>query len=301
MDLYAKKTPGDYQQEYAEIFTGPIDWRQIEARKTPTYKWEDNGTYIRRPPMPENIRPEPPKLHDIKNGYVLALIGDDISADQLDPMGPISKESPAGAYLLAAGVAEGELDSFKQRRCNPEVAMRGILADPSVKNELVPDAPAGSALFPRTKAILPLSEMAEQCRKDNTPLILIAGKNFGTGEGRIASAKRLGFLGVKAVVAESFDPDYRAALVRANILPLQFKGEMTRKNLNLKGDETVGVAGASVELRPHMDMILTFSGPVSLERFIVRCAIETAEEAEYYRNGGLFSFVVREIYRKAQT
>jgi aconitate hydratase len=293
-------TPEMFRQRYSNVFEGPAEWKKVEVTTGLTYKWQDGSTYVKNPPYFENMPKEPAKLTDIRSARILALLGDSITTDHISPAGNIKKDGPAGDYLLERQVRPADFNSYGARRGNHEIMMRGTFANIRLKNEAAPGTSGGMAKHYPSGQIMPLYTAAMQYKDEGVPLVVFAGKEYGTGSSRDWAAKGTVLLGIRAVVVESFERIHRSNLVGMGVLPLQFKDGMTRKTLNLVGDETVEILGISSGLKPRMDMNVKITRADGVSETIpVMCRIDTADEIEYYRHGGILQYVLRGLMKAA--
>ena len=289
-----------FKKRYADVFNGDKFWRGIKTKPSLTYSWDDKSTYVRNPPYFEGMGQKPSALSNISGARPLGQFGDSITTDHISPAGSIKKDSPAGAYLGEQGVEAKDFNQYGTRRGNHEVMMRGTFANIRLKNEMVPGVEGGFTHHYQTDQPEPIFDVAMRYRKENTPQILIAGKEYGTGSSRDWAAKGVNLLGVKAVVCETFERIHRSNLVGMGVLPLQFKDGMTRKTLNLTGHESFDVSGIDGELKPGMDVPLTIHRrDGTSEKVILTCRIDTAEEVEYFKNGGVLHYVLRNLAHAA--
>ncbi|MBK8907862.1 MAG: aconitate hydratase AcnA [Rhodospirillales bacterium] len=287
-------TPEMYRTRYADVFTGTEEWRRIDVAIGETYDWEPESTYVRLPTFFEEGGQS--GFANIEGARPLALLGDSVTTDHISPAGAIKRDSPAGEYLMERGVKVAEFNSYGSRRGNHEVMMRGTFANIRIRNEMVPGTEGGvTKLMPDGKQ-MSIYDAAMAYQKDGVPLVVIAGKEYGTGSSRDWAAKGPRLLGVKAVVAESYERIHRSNLVGMGILPLQFKNGATRKTLKLDGSETFDITGIEGDVRPSMDVTLTIhrSGGES-ETAPVLCRIDTLEEVDYYRSGGILQYVLNNL------
>src|ERR1700740_2206698 len=238
-----------------------------------------------------DVNPAP--VEEIKKARVLAVLGDSVTTDHISPAGSIKKDSPAGKYLMAHGVEPKDLNSYGARRGHHEVMMRGTFANIRIKNEMVPGIEGGITKHQPSGEVMPIYDAAMKYQKDGTPLVVIGGKEYGTGSSRDWAAKGTNLLGVKAVLVESFERIHRSNLVGMGVLPLQFKGDMTRKSLNLDGTETFDVKGLT-GLKPLGDVQVTIHRKDGKsETITVQCRIDNSGELDYYKNGGVLHYVLR--------
>jgi aconitate hydratase len=237
---------------------------------------------------------QPSKIADIKGARILALFGDSITTDHISPAGNIKKASPAGAYLMAHGVDPVDFNSYGARRGHHEVMMRGTFANIRIKNEMLAGVEGGITKYLPTGEQMPIYDAAMKYQSDGTPLVIFAGKEYGTGSSRDWAAKGTRLLGVRAVVAESFERIHRSNLVGMGVLPLMFKNGQTRQNLNLTGEETIDLIGAATTLKPRMDITLRVTrASGKTEEHALLCRIDTLDEVEYFKNGGILHYVLR--------
>jgi len=286
-----------FHKEYAEVFAGDEQWQAIEVPQAATYVWQDNSTYIQHPPFFDDIGGPPPVVKDVAGARVLALLGDSVTTDHISPAGNIKTESPAGHYLREKGVEPRDFNSYGSRRGNHEVMMRGTFANIRIRNEMLGGEEGGNTIYIPTGEKLAIYDAAMRYQASGTPLVVIAGQEYGTGSSRDWAAKGTNLLGVKAVIAESFERIHRSNLVGMGVLPLQFKLDQNRKSLNLTGKETLDIQGLSgVELTPRMNLTLIITRENgSREKIEVLCRIDTLNEVEYFKSGGILHYVLRQL------
>jgi aconitate hydratase len=293
-------TPEMFRSRYADVFKGPIQWQKIETATGLTYQWQPGSTYIAEPPFFENMPKEPAALSDIKGARPLAILGDSITTDHISPAGSIKKDGPAGAYLLSYQVRPAEFNSYGARRGNHEVMMRGTFANIRIKNEMVPGVEGGVTKHLPDGAVMAIYDAATKYQAEGVPLVIVAGKEYGTGSSRDWAAKGTRLLGVKAVIAESFERIHRSNLVGMGLLPLQFKNGATRQSLKLDGTEFWDITGVAGGIKPRMDVAVTITrGDGTKEEITVTCRIDTLDEVEYYRHGGILQYVLRNMMKDA--
>ncbi len=291
-------TPEMFRSRYADVFRGDQVWRDLEAPTGETYEWAGASTYVRHPTFFE----EGAKggFADIVGARPLALLGDSVTTDHISPAGSIKKDSPAGRYLMEHGVAPADFNSYGSRRGNHEVMMRGTFANIRIRNELAPGTEGGVTRHMPDGAVMSIYDASMLYQADGVPLIVIAGAEYGTGSSRDWAAKGTRLLGVRAVVAESFERIHRSNLVGMGILPLQFKAGTSRKTLGLDGSETFDVTGLGGEIKPLMELTLTVHrADGSSQAVPVVCRIDTLDEIEYYRNSGILQYVLRRLAKAA--
>jgi aconitate hydratase len=286
-----------FHKEYAEVFAGDEQWQAIKVPDADTYAWKDDSTYIQHPPFFENIADAPPHIGDIHQARILALLGDSVTTDHISPAGNIKADSPAGRYLREQGVEPRDFNSYGSRRGNHEVMMRGTFANIRIRNEMLGGEEGGNTLHVPSGEKLSIFDAAMRYQEAGTPLLVVAGKEYGTGSSRDWAAKGTNLLGVKAVIAESFERIHRSNLVGMGVLPLQFKAGQNRKSLQLSGKEILSICGLDgVELHPHMNLTVELKREDgATERFEVLCRIDTLNEVEYFKAGGILHYVLRQL------
>ena len=289
-----------FHKEYAEVFAGDAQWQAIQVPQADTYAWQADSTYIQHPPFFENIADAPPHIGDIHQARILALLGDSVTTDHISPAGNIKADSPAGRYLSELGVAQVDFNSYGSRRGNHEVMMRGTFANIRIRNEMLGGEEGGNTLHVPSGEKLSIYDTAMRYQEQGTPLVVVAGKEYGTGSSRDWAAKGTNLLGVKAVIAESFERIHRSNLVGMGVLPLQFKSGMDRKTLQLNGKEKLSIAGLDgVELHPQMSLMVEVSREDGTRAsFEVLCRIDTLNEIEYFKAGGILHYVLRQLLLK---
>ena len=299
-DAVQKLDTAMFHKQYGAVFDGDEKWQAIQVPDAETYVWDADSTYIQNPPFFEGIAGDPPRIADIHDARILALLGDSVTTDHISPAGNIKKDSPAGRYLAEHGVDYADFNSYGSRRGNHEVMMRGTFANIRIKNEMLGGEEGGNTFHVPTGEKLSIYDAAMKYELENTPLVIIAGKEYGTGSSRDWAAKGTNLLGVKAVVAESFERIHRSNLVGMGVLPLQFKDGVDRKSLGLTGKEKIAVLGIDgVELRPRMPLTLEVTREDgSLESVEVLCRIDTLNEVSYFKAGGTLHYVLREFLAK---
>ncbi|MDY0009037.1 MAG: aconitate hydratase AcnA [Bdellovibrionales bacterium] len=289
-----------FKTRYANVFEGPSEWQGVKTSGGMTYNWDNTSTYVQNPPYFANMAKQGGSLSNIKGANLLGIFGDSITTDHISPAGSIKKDSPAGKYLIGHRVTPADFNSYGARRGNHEIMMRGTFANIRIKNEMVPGVEGGVTKYIPTGETMPIYDAAMKYVGAKTPLIIIAGKEYGTGSSRDWAAKGTNLLGVKAVIAESFERIHRSNLVGMGVLPLQFKEGQTRADLKLTGDETFDIAGIEEGLKPRMELNVTMTRKNgTVENFTVLCRIDTLDEIEYFKNGGILHYVLRSIARAA--
>jgi aconitate hydratase len=292
----AALTPEMFKSRYADVFKGSPEWQAIKTSAGQTYAWDHTSTYVQNPPYFTALTKEPKAMGDVKGAYALAIFGDSITTDHISPAGSIKKSSPAGSYLLERQVSQADFNSYGARRGNHEVMMRGTFANIRIKNEMLGGKEGGNTIHVPSQTEMPIYDAAMKYIAEKTPLIVIAGKEYGTGSSRDWAAKGTTLLGVKAVIAESFERIHRSNLVGMGVLPLQFKDGMTRADLKLNGTERYDLQSFQHDLKPRMDLAVTLTrADGSQMTFTVLCRIDTADEIAYFQNGGILPYVLRQI------
>ncbi|WNZ80228.1 aconitate hydratase AcnA [Pseudomonas sp. P105] len=286
-----------FHKEYAAVFAGDEQWQAIEVPQAATYVWQSDSTYIQHPPFFENISGPPPAINNVEGARILALLGDSVTTDHISPAGNIKTDSPAGRYLREQGVEPRDFNSYGSRRGNHQVMMRGTFANIRIRNEMLGGEEGGNTIYIPSGEKMPIYDAAMLYQAMGTPLVVIAGQEYGTGSSRDWAAKGTNLLGVKAVIAESFERIHRSNLVGMGVLPLQFKLDQNRKSLNLTGKETLDILGLSdVELTPRMNLPLIITREDGRqERIEVLCRIDTLNEVEYFKAGGILHYVLRQL------
>ncbi len=285
---------------YSDVFRGPTQWQAVQFAEGQTYKWDAGSTYVQEPPFFQTMTPDPTPIQDIKQARLLALLGDSITTDHISPAGNIKKSGPAGEYLLEHQVRPSEFNSYGSRRGNHEVMMRGTFANTRIKNEMAPGTEGGVTRHMPDGELMPIYDAAMKYIDEGTPLIIIAGKEYGTGSSRDWAAKGTKLLGVSAVIAESFERIHRSNLVGMGVLPLVFKEGTDRKSLKLDGSEKFDLLGFAETLRPRMDIALTITrADGTIQVVPLTCRIDTLDEIDYYKNGGILQYVLRNMLKAA--
>ena len=291
--LEATLTTHIFARNYADVFNGDHTWQQLNTQASALYPWKSESSYIQKPPYFEGFKATPSAIKNIENAKVLALFGDSITTDHISPAGDIKASSPAGKYLQHQGVRPEEFNSYGSRRGNHEVMMRGTFANIRIQNELTPQN-QGSFAVDADGTITSIYEAALSFKSLNIPLIVIAGKEYGTGSSRDWAAKGTNLLGVKAVIAESFERIHRSNLVGMGVLPLTFNSGVTRKDLNLTGNETFSIKGLDTLSTPRSQLELHIEYADGAHLTIpLLCRLDTESEIDYYRHGGILPFVLR--------
>ncbi|OBX34579.1 aconitate hydratase 1 [Halomonas elongata] len=283
-----------FRKEYAEVFDGDDVWKSIDVPESQVYQWSDDSTYIQHPPFFEGMGREPAATEDVESAHILALLGDSVTTDHISPAGAIKPDSPAGRYLQERGVKPVDFNSYGSRRGNHEIMMRGTFANVRIKNEMLDGVVGGETRHVPSGEQMSIYDAAMQYQQEGTPLVVIAGKEYGTGSSRDWAAKGTRLLGVRAVLAESFERIHRSNLIGMGVVPLQFTEGDTRETLGLTGDERISISGLS-ELTPGGKVEVTITSPKGEKRIEALCRIDTANELEYYLHGGILHYVLRKM------
>ena len=292
----ASITSDMFNARYADVFAGDADWQAIPVSQGQTYEWNAGSTYVQHPPFFEGMGPEPGAFADIEGAYMLAKLGDSITTDHISPAGAIKTDAPAGQYLIDHNVQRIDFNSYGSRRGNHEVMMRGTFANIRLKNELAPGTEGGWTTYQPTGEQMSIYDAAMRFQAEGLPLVVVAGKEYGTGSSRDWAAKGTRLLGVKAVLAESFERIHRSNLVGMGVLPLQFKDGDSRETLGLTGTERFDITGISDGIDPRQDVAVTIHYADGTTKAIqALCRIDTANEVDYYRNGGILHYVLRNL------
>jgi len=284
---------GMFQSRYASVFLGDKKWQAIDVVGSDTYAWPPASTYIANPPYFEGMSMTPAPVQDIVEARPLAILGDSITTDHISPAGSIKADSPAGAWLMERQVARADFNSYGARRGNDNVMVRGTFANIRIKNEMVPGVEGGMSSY--KGETMPIYDAAMRFKADGVPLIVIAGKEYGTGSSRDWAAKGTNLLGVRVVITESFERIHRSNLVGMGVLPLQFAEGVDRKTLKLDGSESFTIMKVA-DIRPRQDVEVTLTrADGTVETFLTRCRIDTVNELEYFLNGGILQYVLRKL------
>ena len=285
-----------FVKRYSNVSEGPKQWQEIKTEKSSIYNWDENSTYVKKPPFFENLSDEPEGFKEIKNARPLLILGDMVTTDHISPAGNIQKDSPTGEYFMNYQILPKDYNSYGSRRGNHEVMMRGTFANIRIKNEMAPGTEGGfTTLYPEKK-VMSVYDAVVEYKKRGTDLVVVGGKEYGTGSSRDWAAKGTKLLGVKVVIAESFERIHRSNLIGMGILPLQFTENMNRKNLNLLGSELISVIDIEKGINPSDKVkveIKYASGDVKIIDTL--CRIDTKNELEYYKNGGILQYVLRNM------
>lgn len=289
-----------FKSEYAEVFKGDREWQSIQIPTSKTYVWQNDSTYIRHPPFFDQIHKPAAALQDIQQARILAILGDSVTTDHISPAGNIKAQSPAGKYLLEHGVSAENFNSYGSRRGNHEVMMRGTFANVRIKNEMLDAVEGGYTRYIPTAEQMSIYDAAMRYQADGTSLLIIAGKEYGTGSSRDWAAKGTNLLGVKAVIAESFERIHRSNLIGMGVLPLQFLAGESRKSWQLTGQEQLSILGISNDLKAQQQLdVELIRADGSKAQFKLLCRIDTANEVAYFKAGGILHYVLRNMLAKS--
>jgi len=283
-------------QRYSNVSEGPSQWQKIKTEESSIYNWDERSTYVKKPPFFDDLPDQPEGFKEIKDARPLLILGDMVTTDHISPAGNIQKESPTGEYFMEHQILPKDYNSYGSRRGNHEVMMRGTFANIRIRNEMVPGTEGGfTKIYPEEK-VLPVYDAVVEYKKRKTDLVVIGGKEYGTGSSRDWAAKGTKLLGVKAVIAESFERIHRSNLIGMGILPLQFTNDINRKNLRLIGSELISVLEVEKGIMPSDEITLEIkyaSGEIKKVKTL--CRIDTKNELEYYKNGGILQYVLRNM------
>ncbi len=285
-----------FRSRYADVFSGDEHWQKIPVSAGDTYQWNASSSYVQNPPYFEDIGQPPAPPADVENARVLAVFGDSITTDHISPAGNIKASSPAGLYLQSLGVAPEDFNSYGSRRGNHEVMMRGTFANIRIKNEMLGGEEGGNTLYQPSGEKLSIYDAAMRYQAEDVPLVVIAGKEYGTGSSRDWAAKGTNLLGVKAVIAESFERIHRSNLIGMGVLALQFVGEQTRQSLGLNGTEKLSIRGLGADIKPRQLLTVDVERQDgSRDSFQVLSRIDTLNEVQYFKAGGILHYVLRQL------
>jgi len=289
-------TPNMFVNRYSNVSEGPKQWQNIQTEKSSIYNWDDGSTYVKKPPFFDNLSDKPEGFKNIVDARPLLILGDMITTDHISPAGSIQKESPTGEYFMKHQIQQKDFNSYGSRRGNHEVMMRGTFANIRIKNEMAEGTEGGfTKLYPEGR-VMPIYDAVVEYKKRGTDLVVIGGKEYGTGSSRDWAAKGTKLLGVKMVLAESFERIHRSNLIGMGILPLQFKDEMNRTNLSLIGSELFSILNIEKGFDPSSDIEIEIKyADATIKKIKTLCRIDTKNELEYYKNGGILQFVLRNM------
>jgi aconitate hydratase len=289
--------PGMFQHEYAHAFDGDRNWQTLPVPTGGIYHWDERSTYIKKPPYFDAMADPNQPLADFHGMRVLALLGDSVTTDHISPAGSIPKDGPAGRYLIAQGVEPKDFNSFGARRGNHEVMVRGTLANIRLRNQLAPGTEGGWTLHLPDGRQMFIYDASMKYQEEGVPLLILAGKEYGSGSSRDWAAKGVALLGVRAVIAESFERIHRTNLVGMGVLPLQFRAGENAAGLGLTGRETFHIEGVASALNGggRMATVRAVADGGAEKQFTVDVRVDTPQEVEYYRNGGILPYVLRQL------
>ena len=290
----ATLAPEMFMQRYANISEGPPEWRAIRGASGATFKWDGASTFIRRPPFFSDMQAAPDPIKEIRGARVLAIFGDMLTTDHISPIGTISPKTPAAQYLQSLGIRPRDFVNYAARRLNHDVMVRGAFANIRIRNEMVPEREGSCTRHMPDGEVVSIFDAAERYRKEGVPLVIVAGSEYGAGSSRDWAAKGPRLLGVRAVIAESFERIHRSNLVGMGVLPLQFTDGATRKTLALDGSETFDIEDLTGPLAPRTAVAATIRrGSGALDKINLLMRLDTRQEIEYYRHGGILHYVLR--------
>ena len=289
-----------YRSRYENVFEGPEEWQQIDSIKSETYSWQDASTYVKYPSFFDGMEREPGAITDITGARPLLILADSVTTDHISPAGGIQRESPAGEYLLERQIRPAQFNSYGSRRGNHEVMMRGTFANIRIRNEMVPGVEGGVTTHQPSGEQMPVYDAAMKYAADGVPLVIVGGKEYGTGSSRDWAAKGTTLLGARAVIVESFERIHRSNLIGMGVLPLQFTQGDTRETLGLDGTETFDIDGVAEGLTPRSELDCTIhrADGSSIDVKLL-CRIDTLDELDYYKNGGILQYVIRNMLEAA--
>jgi aconitate hydratase len=291
-----------FKQVYGDVFKGDPAWQAIQVERSELYGWDGKSTYVKHPPYFEGMKPEPEAVKELKGARVLAVLGDSITTDHISPAGNIKKDSPAGKYLTEHGIDAKDFNSYGSRRGNHEVMVRGTFANIRLKNQLAPGTEGGVTRHLPSGEGMSIYDAAMKYEKENVPAIILAGKEYGSGSSRDWAAKGPKLLGVRAVIAESFERIHRSNLVGMGILPLEYKRGESTASLGLTGEEVFEIVNVpqAIESAFKDGRELTVRATkvdTTVKEFKVNCRIDTPQEVHYYKHGGILLYVLRQLLK----
>jgi len=285
-----------FAKKYADVFKGDTNWRSIQVKGALTYGWDKKSTYVQNPPYFVGMGRHPAPLTDIVDARVLCLLLDSITTDHISPAGSIKLDSPAGKYLTEHKVKPGDFNQYGTRRGNHEVMMRGTFANIRLKNQMVPGVEGGVTVHFPSRQRMSIYDAAMRYKNDKIPLVIFAGKEYGSGSSRDWAAKGPSLLGVRAVITQSFERIHRSNLIGMGVLPLCFEEGTSWQTLGLKGDEQVTIRGLHGEIKPRQRMMAEIvASDGRLKRIPLLCRIDTLDELDYFKHGGILQYVLRQL------
>jgi len=283
-----------FRRSYASVFTGDERWQAIKVPAGKIYAWDDKSTYVKNPPYFDGMTMQPAAVREIRGARALALLGDSVTTDHISPAGNIAKTSPAAKYLMAQGVAPVDFNQYGARRGNHEVMMRGTFANIRLRNLLLPGTEGGMTVHIPSGEQLSIYDAAMRYKSEGTPLVILAGKEYGAGSSRDWAAKGTMLLGVRAVIAESYERIHRSNLIGMGVLPLQFNPGQNARSLGLTGRESFDIQGLSQGGAKAVTVIATADSGTPI-RFELQVRIDTPKEREYFQHGGILHYVLRQL------
>jgi aconitate hydratase len=284
-----------FRDSYATVFRGDENWSSIKIPQGNVYAWDKASTYVKNPPYFDGMTMTPAKVTEVHGAYALAVLGDSVTTDHISPAGNIAKTSPAARYLIEQGVQPADFNSYGARRGNHEVMMRGTFANIRLRNLLAPGTEGGVTIHVPSGEQLSIYDAAMRYKAEGTPLVILAGREYGTGSSRDWAAKGTMLLGVKAVIAESFERIHRSNLIGMGVLPLQFQPGQNAQSLGLTGKETFDIAGLTAPDAKTVTVTAAPAGGGTPRRFTVLRRIDTPKEQEYFQHGGILQYVLRQL------
>ncbi|HQP10450.1 MAG TPA: aconitate hydratase, partial [Candidatus Omnitrophota bacterium] len=284
-----------FRKRYKKIDRGNKNWNAIKGTKSDLYGWNEKSTYIQEPPFFIDMKKEPDKIRGIGNARVLVMVGDSVTTDHISPAGSFAKDSSAGRYLIAQGVRPGDFNSYGARRGNDRVMTRGTFANIRLRNQLAPGTEGSWTVHFPSKEKMSIYEASLLYKKEHIPLIILAGKEYGTGSSRDWAAKGTALLGVRAVIAQSYERIHRSNLAGMGVLPLEFMPGESTVSLGLKGDEIFDFFGINESLKPRQEIEVVARSGKDERRFTCRARLDTPVEIDYFRNGGILPTVLRKL------
>ena len=283
-----------FKKRYENVSSGPKEWQKINIPASEIYSWDDNSTYVKKPPFFENLTEKPEGFKSIKDARPLLMLADTVTTDHISPAGSIQKDGPTGEYFMKRQIMPKDFNSYGTRRGNHEVMMRGTFANIRIRNEIAPGTEGGlTKLYPDDE-VMSVYDASVEYQKRGVDLVVIAGKEYGTGSSRDWAAKGTKLLGIKAVLAESFERIHRSNLVGMGILPLQFANDINRKNLKLNGSELFTILNIEKGINPRDEIIVEIKYKDGTLKNKTICRIDTENEIEYYKNGGILQYVLKD-------
>jgi aconitate hydratase len=300
--MLASVKADQFETQYADVFKGDERWQKLDVPTGNVFAWQNDSTYVRNPPFLEGVTLNPAPLQNISGARVLALLGDSITTDHISPAGSIKKDSPAGKYLIAHGVQPADFNSYGARRGNHEVMMRGTFANTRLRNQIAPGTEGGVTTYLPGSEVMPIYDAAMKYKEAGVPLLVLAGKEYGSGSSRDWAAKGTLLLGVKAVIAESFERIHRSNLVNMGVLPLEFQGGQNAASLGLSGRELYSIGGIADGLKPGAVLTVRAqeggNGTARKVEFKALVRIDTPEELASFTHGGILPYVLRQLVAK---